>query len=145
MYRIALLIGMTGSYDHESHRHCDCDHAQLGTGTGVHCGQSISGIVTGDETISFQFTNDHIRDVILVDTNNSFVPKVTIQDAAGRYIESGFITNCNGEDCDGNAFMVKGLSPGLYHVELTGNQIGEFKVDMTCSNDSDDVKGTLCP
>ena len=83
--------------------------------------------------------------MILVDRYDSFMPSVTIKDAEGRYIESGFTTDCNGEDCDGTAVMVKALSPGMYTVQMTASgRGGEFKVDMMCSNDLVGDEGTVC-
>ena len=103
----------------------------------IDCGQSVNGIVAGDETIYFQFINDKNRDVTFVDTKNSFVSTVTIKDSEGRYIDSGYTTNCNGRDCDGNANMLKALLSGLYTVEMTASKDGgEFKVDMMCSTDT---------
>merc|ERR1719454_2285809 len=72
-----------------------------------------------------------------------------IKNNTGRYIESGFTTDCNGEDCDGAVVMVKALSPGMYTVEMTASgHGGEFRVDMMCSPDlvgiEDDVSVIEC-
>ena len=111
---------------------------------GIYCGQTTTGNTNGNQTIYFQFTNDEEQNVIIVDRHNSFMPSVTIKDSEGRYIDSGLTTDCNGEDCDGTALMVKALSPGMYTVQMTASgDGGEFKVDMMCSIELVETEGKI--
>lgn len=131
-------------------------HFFLSQGISTHeeisCGQSITGITTTGETVSFQFTNDQQQDIHLSDLNSTFIPVLTVKNSNGQYIESAFATDCDTHelaDCDGKVFPMT-MPNGEYIVEMIPNgNGGAFKVDMMCSNDgfdsmSDGMMYTLC-
>ena len=146
MNLIDTLIGDHGVIDSFYYRYAFSLQfvTHSGTAMNIYCGQTTAGNTNGNETIYLQFTNEEEQNVIIVDRYDSFMPSVTIKDAEGRYIDNGFTTDCNGEDCDGNAVMVKALSPGMYTAEMTtSGDGGEFKVDMMCSGKPLDGEGTV--
>jgi len=105
----------------------------------IECGQSTVGAVKEGERISFEFVIDQKQDVVLRDTNNSFIPFLTLKDAAGRYLESVSAIDCDEDDCDEKVFSMKPLFPGTYSVEMVPDgKGGMFKVDMLCSTGSMD-------
>lgn len=109
----------------------------------IQCGESVDG-VSGDEMVSFRFTNDQEQDIRFSVSNNTSIPILKIMDSEGRYVERVYAMECDEDECDGVVFTIKELSPGEYTVEIMANgKGGEFEVDVTCSVESMGAKGTV--
>ena len=110
----------------------------------IECGRSTVGSVKKDDTVSFQFAVDEQQDVVLMDWNNTFIPRASFKDFAGRNLYSVSATDCGEDDCVGTVFSVKAVTAGRYTMEMVPDgKGGMFKVDMMCSAVSMDEKGMM--
>ena len=100
----------------------------------IECGQSTVGTIKGDENMAFRITIDQRQNVVLKESNGTFISTLIVMDAKGHSIANVNASDCGEDGCIGNEFLMQTVSPGTYTVKMMPHgKGGMFRVEMICS------------